>query len=416
MDGSVYHNFDLSVEAAGEAYRARVIASPAGEGETLFPAPFAAGELAGFPPDALTPATARDLGGRLYAAVFSGAVRDLWQRSLQAAEAAGAGLRLRLRLDAGAHSRAPLLADWPWECLYDAEVGRFLALSRGTPVVRYLELPAAASPLAAAGPLRLLAVLAAPAGYPPLDTAGEWAGIQAALAPLAAAGRLTAERLAPATPAALQRRLRQPGPHILHFVGHAAFDPDTAEGVLVWEDEEGRGRPMRAARLAALLHDARETLRLVVLNTCATAQSSPADPFGGAAQALVRAGIPAAVAVQAPLADRAAITLAREFYAAIADDLPVDAALAEARKALFMQEDDMAWGNILLFMRSPDGRLFATQEAPAAEDRSAGEARGGAHIHIGGSYVGGDLDNRGGVFVGRDAASSTPRTSADNAL
>ena len=76
------------------------------------------------------------------------------------------------------------------------------------------------------------------------------------------------------------------------------------------------------------------------------------------ARSLVQSGIPAVVAMQFEISDQAAITLAHEFYAALSDSYPVDAALAEARKAIFAQNNILEWGTPVLYMRTGDGRIF----------------------------------------------------------
>ena len=63
----------------------------------------------------------------------------------------------------------PALADLPWEYLYDASRQNFLALSKETPIVRFLEVPEPIAPLAAPTPLNLLAVMASPSDYDELD-------------------------------------------------------------------------------------------------------------------------------------------------------------------------------------------------------------------------------------------------------
>ncbi len=62
--------------------------------------------------------------------------------------------------------------------------------------------------------------------------------------------------------------------------------------------------------------------------------------------------------MQFEITDRAAIVFAGEFYAALADGYPVDSAVAEARKAIFADANDIEWGTPVLFMRVPDGRIF----------------------------------------------------------
>ena len=135
------------------------------------------------------------------------------------------------------------------------------------------------------------------------------------------------------------------------------------EGVLLLEDDSGLLRKVAGSYLATLFHD-HPTLQLAVLNACEGARTDPFDPFAGIAQTFVQQGIPAVIAMQFEITDRSAITLAHEFYTALADGYPVDAALAEARKAIFADGNDVEWGTPVLYMRSPNGQIFdlAVQE------------------------------------------------------
>src|SRR6266542_2024974 len=76
----------------------------------------------------------------------------------------GTGLRLRFNL-----GEVPELADLPWEYIFDRQHNRFLALSTDTPVVRYLDLPLENPTLEVTPPLKMLAVMASPSDYDPLD-------------------------------------------------------------------------------------------------------------------------------------------------------------------------------------------------------------------------------------------------------
>ena len=62
-------------------------------------------------------------------------------------------------------------------------------------------------------------------------------------------------------------------------------------------------------------------------------------------------GIPAVVAMQFEISDEAAIVIAHEFYTALAAGYPVDAALAEARKAAFTGGSSAEWGIPVLYLR-----------------------------------------------------------------
>ncbi len=77
------------------------------------------------------------------------------------------------------------------------------------------------------------------------------------------------------------------------------------------------------------------------------------------ASTLVRRGIPAVLIMQYKITDRAAIEFSSAFYEALVDSLPVDAAVAEARKAISLAVmNTVEWGTPVLYMRSPNGVLF----------------------------------------------------------
>lgn len=364
MAATTYLDFDLLIEGAEAGYRARVLNSPAGQATAKFSPPFSELELENFllrvgrtrrgvrRLESPEMEAARAFGGRLFEAVIADEVRDRLRSSLNEANRRGMGLRIRLRL-----ADVPELADLPWEYFYDPTLDRFLVLSVETPLVRYLDLPQLIRPLAVEPPLRVMVMISSPSDHPPLNVDQEWAKLKAALSDLEQRELVTLERLERATLAALQRRLRRGEYHIFHFIGHGGFDERAQDGVLIMEDEQGRGRSVSGRYLGTLLHDHRP-LRLAVLNACEGARASRSDPFAGTAQSLVQQGIPAVIAMQFEITDQAAVTLAHEFYGALADGYPVDAALTEARKAVFARGNDVEWGTPVLYMRAPDGRLF----------------------------------------------------------
>ncbi len=374
---ATYLNFDLLIDRGAQAqrYRARVIQSPAGEDSGDFSLPFTPDELVDFlwrtagdtrhlgaaPEESESALDARAFGSRLYQAALAGPVGNLLRRSLDEADRRGVGLRIRLRLD-----RAALdLAELPWEFLFAPDLDRFLVLSDLTPIVRYIELDRPVQPLAVRLPLTVLAVVANPSDVPPLAVEREWQNLQAALDPLVQRGVIALERLDAATLPALQARLRRGGSapvNLLHFVGHGSFDAEANTGGLVFEDERGRAATVTAEALGMLLHD-HAALRLIFLNACEAAQSGRRDPFAGVAQRLVQQGAPAVLAMQFRVTDAAAIALSQTFYQALADGLPADTALSQARKAIAAAGNPWEWATPVLFSRAEDNRLFDLQEA-----------------------------------------------------
>lgn len=394
----VYETFELRIQPGpNRRPEALVTRAPAGDARAELDLPLTDAELSAFLQQTvgvtrnvgLATQTAplmdvRDFGAQLYQAAFGGAVGTCLMRSLDLARQAGTGLRIRLRID----DRLPELADLPWEYLYAPELQRFLVLSDDTPLVRYLEVPQAAPLQPVSPPLVVLAVLANPRGVQPLAVEREWARLQEATAGLGDS-QVRLERIVATWPA-LQGRLRQGPAHVVHFVGHGYFDADANQGGLLFEDEQGRAVRLAAERFKVLLHD-REALRLVFLNACEGARGGRSDSFAGVAQQLVQQAVPAVVAMQFPVTDRAAIALSREFYRALAAGYPLEVALSEARKALFGLGDGLEWGTPVLFSRSDDNRLIelAQGDHRAVIDRQAFEPES-IYIPAGPCWLGSD--------------------------
>ncbi len=364
MAAFAYLDFDLLLERVATGYRARVLKSPAGETVGEFQLPLSSLELENFllrmgrPPRRVrrleTPETqmAKAIGGQIFNAIFSGAILNCLQSSLDQARCQEAGLRIKLRL-----TDAPELADLPWEYLYNPVLNRFLALSKETPIVRFLDTPERPRALAVTPPLRVLVMIASPSDYEPLDVAREWERLQQALTDLAGRNLVTLDMLKNATLSMLQRQLRRGAYHIFHFIGHGGFDEAAQDGALLLEDKDGRSRAVSGQDLGTLLNDHR-SLRLAILNACEGARASRTDPFAGVAQSLLQQGLPAVIAMQFEITDDAAVIFAHEFYSALADGLPVDAALTEARRAIFASGNPLEWGAPVLYMRALDGHIF----------------------------------------------------------
>src|SRR6266436_4777644 len=385
-----YDDFDLQIEPAGNRFRVRLLNAPTGQATTEFALPFTEIEVANFLSrigqvrramrrvDAPELQAAKEFGGKLFGAIFSGEMIAQLRGSMEQASDKDHGLRIRLRL-----TDVPALADLPWEFLYDANQNHFLTTSSETPVVRFLDLPQRIAPLRVALPLRVLVTIASPRNLKRLDTDGEWERLQESLGDLLRGGKIVLERLPSATLDALRLRARGAPFHVFHFIGHGGFDEAAQDGVLQFEDESGMSYPVRGELLGMQLHDHR-SLRLAVLNACEGARSSRQDPFSGVAQSLLQQRVPAVIAMQFEISDAAAKVFAREFYCAIAEGNPVDAAVCESRKALFNEEFGQEWATPVLYMRSHEGQLFELQgPTTAAPDAKSGEhERAEAQRHV----------------------------------
>ncbi len=369
--GSRFLDFDLRIESEDGAYQARVIDSPAGQASHVFTLPFSPVELENFVLkvgrtrrgvrrlDSPEMHAAREFGTSLYRAVFDADIHATFLRALDEADRQGLGLRVRLRLGDAAE-----LVNVPWEYLYAPDLRRFVVLSNDTPIVRYLDLPLRTERLPVDPPLRVLVMISNPTDHARLEVEQEWRQLNEAVTDLHQRGLIELVRSPEATLSSLQSALRLDTYHVFHFIGHGGFDPNTEEGMLLLEDEAQRGQAVSGQHLGTILHD-HDSLRLVVLNSCEGARAEAADPFAGAAQTLVEQGIPAVTAMQFEITDVASLTFSHEFYAAVADGYPIDAALAEARKAIFSGGNDTEWGTPVLYMRSPDGVIFDVDTAAA---------------------------------------------------
>jgi hypothetical protein len=370
-----YLDFDLEIgQGRGRTYPVAVIRSPAGEAHGTMHFPFDEATLKARLDQVQTALDSsgqarrqaaqavQDFGQRLFEALFSGDIRSCYDVSQrEAARQDDRGLRVKLRI------QTPELAALPWEFLYDARQGEYICLSRQTPIVRYLELPQSVQPLQVKPPLRILGMIASPSDQAALDIGREQGRVQEALKGLVADGLVELTWLEGQTWHDLQRAMRGGPWHIFHFIGHGGVDPAAGEGLLALADEQGRTSLMTATQMGHLLADHR-SLRLALLNACEGAQGNQRDLFSSTAATLARRGIPAVLAMQYEISDRAAIECTRAFYEALADSLPVDAAVSEARKAISLGlANTLEWATPVLYMRSPDGALFELEKQRASQ-------------------------------------------------
>jgi hypothetical protein len=369
---SVDLGFDLLLENTEDGYRAGVLQSPAGEAWTSFSLPFEPREQHAFVQQLLADAgkddrlradqflLARKVGGRLFDAAFHDPLLPLWQESWRRAYNERTTLHLRLRL-----GDSPELRALPWEYLYDPTRDEFLALSVHTPLARYFERAHQVAPFPVDLPLRVLVVMAGPEGYPPLAIGREWRDMVDTVDYLAANRQVLFERLPRPTLLDLQRRLRQHQYHVVHFIGFSIYEPQTREGVLIFEDEMGRGRPVSGQHLGALLGD-HYSLRLALVSSRNSARIPGIDPAAQVVEQIVRRGTPAAAFQPTKLLDRPSLAFVHDFYRALAKLGSVDVAMAEARRAVQLEEAGAGWGLPQLVSRVRDGKLFMLRPPPPA--------------------------------------------------
>lgn len=360
-----YEDFELQIGPQLDAGLLVRVRSPAGEGETKVHLPRFAGD-----PELLTceasglPHSPTTVGGDLFRSVFIGPVSDLFQQSLSRVEASARGLRLRVRINLRDRTLAPLLG-LPWELLYRQDREEFLALSRGTPIVRALDVPRPAAVRAYRPPLRILAVLARDPRSSPLSLEEE---LKRLLEALEEDPEIRLETLEDPDPQTLRNVLDHKDIHILHYMGHGGFEPTSGEGVLLFGSPEGR-LSVTGRHLATKVRDL-DALRMIVLNACKTAVvagEATQGPFAGVAAALVLGGLPAVVAMQSSILDDHSVAFTAAFYRKLARGMSVEEAVTEGRQAILSHEPEAAsWAIPVLFLRTA-GSLFTQERRPVAE-------------------------------------------------
>jgi hypothetical protein len=152
-----------------------------------------------------------------------------------------------------------------------------------------------------------------------------------------------------------EEKLRQ-GYHLLHFLGHGAFNARREQAALYLQDDDGHARRMIDDEFAGMLARQGVQPRLVFLAACQSAARSMADAYLGLGPKLVAAGVPAVIAMQ----DFVTVKTARQFsatlYRRLIEHGQIDRAVNEVRGTLITSERPDAAVPVL-FMRLKSGRL-----------------------------------------------------------
>lgn len=379
-----YLNFDLSLSGDEGEYRAKVVNSPAGQASLYFVLPFSEAELENFILKAsqnrsnmrslsLEPfdiQSAELMGSNLFNCLFAGDVAQLFHTSLAIARNEAKGLRVRLSC-----SDAPTLINVPWELLFDSGNKQYLGLSNQTPIIRKLDLNHSLPPRKVEGCLQVLVMISSPKDHIPLDVEREWERIDQATKELQKTNRIRLKRIDPSL-LTLQHELRKGSFHIFQYIGHGGFDQSNNDGVLVLEDSENKGHLVSGQYLGTMLHD-ESSLQLAFLNSCHGGRTSIDDPFAGVGQSLLQKGIPAVIAMQFEITDKAAITFSSEFYSALVDGYSIETAVSEARKRIYTSGNKLEWATPVLYTSIEGGALLNNFSAPQVTTENIDE-----HQHL----------------------------------
>lgn len=342
----------------------------------------------------------RALGSRFLAGDAGVALAQEVTRS----QAGAAPLRLAVQVD------DPEWADLPWETLVLPGQQEPLVLQRGVQMYRVVPV---AEPVAVQvpGPLRILAVIASPerSGSDLLDYEAELARILAVVDPTRREQNASVRVLNWGSRAAIRQALAEERFHVLHLSCHAQ------PGALVLESDTGEADVVTAREFVDDVLVADHGVPLVVLAGCSTALAdrgapqpdSPEDQrqgeraLPGLARDLLHAGVPAVLAMTAPITDRYATELCAQMYQELARR-PEPVALAElsmVRRRLEEQRrqrpaDDPGaawpeWATPALFLAGPPLVLYRRADGmePVPDRTETAPALGGMIRRVG-DFVG----------------------------
>ena len=346
----VYENFDIYVDKGGDGrYSVEVRQNPLRREMRRvwrdFPLDdYDFTDLVGYLSDLVAQAQdAKALGQQMFDLLFPPEVRRIYESNLSHVKEQGKGLRIRLRLD------PPELSSLPWEYCFQ---GSFLALDRETPIIRYIYQDYRTGDLKLPRPVKVIVATSEPSDQAQLDVTKELNYIRKLLGLMG--NVIDLQVLEHATPNRLQQAFQR-RPHIFHFIGHGDFKD--GQGMLILEDDSGKSSPLTAEQLMILMGNI--GLKLVILNACKTAAQGTREAMLGLAPALVKAEIPAVIAMQFNVPDKTALSFTENLYRSLVAGFPLDEAITEMRIGAFITGNDgYFWGIPTLFMRSPDGILW----------------------------------------------------------
>ena len=320
------------------------------------------------------------LGQTLYNALFQGTIRDSWMTAQGVAQNRREDLRLRLGL------RGDRLPRLPWEVLNAG--GRPLAT--GTDVI-FSRYQSAFAPMATVlqsqplpvlepdQPLKILMVLAAPTDQEVLALRQEANHLNEELQQEQAARSGTSS-----LPAIELTILDQPGREqltqaleqgcyqVLHYAGHSNLGGSGGDLYLV-SDKTGLTEVLSGDDLAGLLVN--NGIRMAVFNSCRGVYTATSEAeTGNLAEALLRRGVPAVLAMAERIPDDVALTLSRLFYRNLRQRSSIDLSLSRARQGLLSSygSNQLYWALPILYLH-PDFNGYLQPPIDAASShRSEG--------------------------------------------
>lgn len=295
-------------------------------------------------------------GRRLFESLLSDArLRAAWAQARGQCPAC----RIHLRIDPAAAELHTL----PWELLRDESA--MLSAQAHTPFSRYLPVALPWGGPIEERPIRILVAIPTPSdlesryNLPIVDLEGEQASLRAVFSAVGPELVQADFLLPPVTLERIEDKLRA-GYHILHYLGHGAFNVRRGQAALYLQDEQGLTAVVTDEMLAGMMARQGVRPRLVFLVACRSATRATTDAFLGLAPRLVSVGVPAVVAMQDVVTVESGRKFSIAFYKRLLEHGQVDVAMNEARSTLLTSGRPDA-GVPVLFMRLKSGRLWSAE-------------------------------------------------------
>jgi len=279
-------------------------------------------------------------GKMLFNVLFTDEIKAQWTASIARYE----NLRIRLQIE------PPELAILPWELLYDPNL-EFLSTATNLVFSRYfpqrLEWPL--RPID--DKVRILLVAESPHDLPAVFDI-EFSQLVETIEHTGNNVELHVLRNKPIDD--IHRVLQVQTFHIFHFFGHGV------DGGLALTDAHGNLDRIDDNQFAQLLQGT-QSIRLVILNACDSKQSDPQNLFSGVGPALIKKRIPAVIAMQYPVTVKTASKFSEKFYQALANGLPVDFAVNQARNFLSAGDllDGRDWNTPIIYTGTRRGEALS---------------------------------------------------------
>jgi hypothetical protein len=312
------------------------------------------------------------LGQHLYRAIFTDNIPGFFRERLQEAKADKQRLRLQLTFK----QQTSDLIRLPWEFLFDKQLD-FLATRVDLVLSRYMPTQVDRTALSAKeSPLRILVAESRVKDQSTVMATEVIDALQLMAKKCAEEGEPPIELavLKQPTRQGLLEALERHKPHIFHFIGHGVYEQAAGKGMLALpQDDTAKTTTWCDDKdLIKIFESAGAFPRLVVLHMCEGGVSVIDDKklvtYTGFGPQLIRAEIPAVVAMQYPIKNVDAKSFALAFYKELANGGSVDTAVQRGREqmGLFCGYATSVIGTPVLYMHSSDGIILPRRSGQAS--------------------------------------------------